>query len=399
MLMGADCVVASKFQALAPHLNERQRRLYLAAEAQALGRGGIARVAEATGVSRITIRNGLRELAAAPLPEGRVRAEGGGRKSLAEHDPELLAALDALVSPSTRGDPMSPLRWTCKSTRQLAQALNAVGHPVGRQVVWELLQAQGYSLQANVKTLEGTQHPDRDAQFQYLNEQTTQFLSRGLPVISVDTKKKELIGQFKNGGREWEPQGQPERVNDHDFMDSELGKAIPYGIFDRGRNRGWVSVGQDHDTASFAVESLRRWWRAEGSLAYAQGKQLLITADCGGSNGYRVRLWKYELARFAKENALTVTVCHLPPGTSKWNSIERRLFAHISMNARARPLTSHEVLISLINATTTRQGLTVHAERDIGTYPAGIKVSDEDMAALHLQRHDFHGDWNYNLLP
>lgn len=387
------------FRKLAPHLDERQRRLLLAAEAQMLGWGGISKLARATRTSRQTIENGIKELEQPPLPRGRVRQEGGGRKPLTEHDPELLAALDALVDPITRGDPMSPLRWTCKSTRQLADALTHDGHPVSHQLVYELLQAQGYSLQANAKTKEGSQHPDRDSQFQYINDKVKDFLDRGLPVISVDTKKKENVGEFKNGGREWQPEGQPEEVNVHDFMDKNLGKAIPYGIYDTGRNTAWVIVGQDHDTAAFAVESIRRWWQGEGSLLYSDAEELLICADGGGSNGSRVRLWKYELARLAKDAGLAVTVCHLPPGTSKWNKIEHRLFSHITMNWRGRPLTSHDVVVNLINSTTTRQGLKVHAEEDTRQYPTGVKVSDEDMKKINIKKHNFHGEWNYTILP
>jgi Rhodopirellula transposase DDE domain len=395
----ADSRLAEKFTSLLPYLNERQRRLYLAVEARAFGRGGVARVARATGVSRPTIQHGLRELSGAVTAPERVRQPGGGRKKLTEQDPTLLSELEALVDPDTRGDPMSPLRWTCKSTRQLAAALAGAGHRVSHTVVAELLDQAGYSLQAPTKTLEGRQHPDRDAQFRYLNEQVKTFLGAGQPVVSVEAKKKELVGAFKNGGREWQPQGQPERVNVHDFPDPRLGKAIPYGIYDIGRNTGWVTVGQDHDTASFAVTSLRRWWQAVGMTAYPATERLLICADGGGSNGYRVRLWKLELQRFADDSGLAVTVCHLPPGTSKWNKIEHRLFAHISMNWRGRPLISHEVIVELIGATTTGAGLQVQAELDLGQYPTKVKVTDEEMARLHLTPHTFHGEWNYTLTP
>jgi hypothetical protein len=395
----AEAGVASRYTALVPHLNERQRRLWAGAEARALGRGGVSLVARATGVSRQTLHTALKELDSPPLTGGRVRRAGGGRKRLRERDPELEAALDALVDPDTRGDPMSPLRWTCKSTGQLALALTRGGHPVSADTVGTMLRESGYRLQANVKTREGRQHPDRDAQFRYLNEQARQFRDAGLPVVSVDAKKKELIGEFKNGGREWEPTGQPVAVRVHDFMDPELGKAIPYGIYDVERNVGWVNVGQDHETATFAVESLRRWWRGDGALAYPQADRLLVCADGGGSNGYRVRLWKFELARFASETGLAITVCHLPPGTSKWNKIEHRLFAHISMNWRGRPLTSHEVVVELIGATTTKQGLKVHAERDLGTYPPSVNLSDAEMAQVLLRPHDFHGEWNYTIRP
>lgn len=397
--MDNDSVLAEKFAAILPHLNERQRRLLVAAEARALGRGGITRVARASGMSRPTIQTAVRELDQPAALPNRVRRPGGGRKSARATDPTLLADLEALVEPTTRGDPMSPLRWTCKSTRQLAATLRQRGHQVSHQLVADLLRAADYSLQAPVKRLEGGQHPDRDAQFHYLNDQITAFLGRNLPVVSVDTKKKELVGAFKNGGREWQPSGQPEPVNVHDFPDPAVGKAIPYGIYDLGRNAGWVTVGQDHDTASFAVASLRRWWEVIGQPNYPDADQLLICADGGGSNGYRVRLWKVELQRFAQSTGLAVTVCHLPPGTSKWNKIEHRLFAHISMNWRGRPLVSHEVVLELIGATTTRTGLQVHAERDVGSYPTKIKVSDDELAALHITPHAFHGEWNYTIRP
>ena len=396
--MDEDAALAQKFATLLPQLDERQRRLLLAAEARALGRGGITRVARAAGVSRPTITRGLAELDQ-PAPPGRVRQPGGGRRQRCERDPALLTALEALVEPDTRGDPMSPLRWTCKSTRQLAAALAQQGHAVSEWTVRRLLHEADYSLQAPAKTLEGASHPDRDAQFRYLNDQIKAFLAQGLPVISVDTKKKELVGAFKNGGREWQPAGQPERVNVHDFPDPALGKAIPYGIYDVGRNAGWVTVGQDHDTAGFAVASLRRWWEAVGHPAYPRADRLLISADGGGSNGYRLRLWKVELQHFADLTGLSVTVCHLPPGTSKWNTIEHRLFAHISTNWRGRPLVSHEVVVNLIGATTTQTGLRVRAELDQGVYPTKLKVSDEQLAAVRLTPHPFHGEWNYTIAP
>ena len=397
--MDADSHLAEKLTTLLPYLNERQRRLCLAVEARALGYGGVARVARAAGVSRPTVQQGLRDLAGSmPAPE-RVRQPGGGRKKLSTRDSALLTALEALVDPDSRGDPLSPLRWTCKSTRQLATALTQAGHPVSHTVVAELLEQAGYSLQAPAKTLEGRQHPDRDAQFQYLNAQVKTFLAAGQPVLSVDAKKKELVGPFKNGGREWQPRGQPELVHVHDFPDRRLGKAIPYGIYDVGRNAGWVTVGQDHDTASFAVASLRRWWQGVGAAAYRGTERVLLCADGGGSNGYRVRLWKVELQRFAEETGLEVTVCHLPPGTSKWNKIEHRLFAYISLNWRGRPLISHEVIVELIGATTTQAGLRVQAERDLGEYPTKVKVTDEEMAGLRLTPHAFHGEWNYTLAP
>ncbi len=397
--MESEVSVAARFAALAPHLNERQRRLWVGAEARVLGRGGVSLVARATGLSRPTIYKALEEIDSPPLADGRVRQPGGGRKRLTDSDPELEAALDALVDPDSRGDPMSPLRWTCKSTGQLALALTHGGHPVSADTVGRLLGESGYSLQANAKTTEGSQHPDRDAQFRYLNEQARQFRDAGLPVVSVDAKKKELIGEFKNVGREWEPIGQPVAVKVHDFLVPELGKAIPYGIYDLERNVGWVNVGQDHDTATFAVESLRRWWRGDGEPAYPEADQLLICCDGGGSNGYRLRLWKYELGRFAAETGLAVTVCHLPPGTSKWNKIEHRLFSHISMNWRGCPLTSHEVMVNLIGATTTKTGLHVHAQHDTGSYPTGARVTDDEFEAIAVAAHEFHGEWNYTILP
>jgi len=398
-LVELEATVAARFATIAPHLNERQRRLWVGTEARALGRGGVSLVARATGVSRPTVHKAQEELDDLPEMNGRVRRAGGGRKRLRELDPGLEAALDALVDPDTRGDPMSPLRWTCKSTGQLALALTRGGHPVSAATVATMLHEAGYSLQGNAKTHEGNQHPDRDAQFRYLNEKATEFRDTGLPVVSVDAKKKELVGEFKNGGREWEPKGQPVEVKVHDFLDKELGKAIPYGIYDIERNVGWVNVGQDHETAAFAVESLRRWWRGDGELVYSNAGELLICADGGGSNGYRSRLWKYELGRFAAETGLSITVCHLPPGTSKWNKIEHRLFSHITMNWRGRPLTSLEVIVDLIGATTTKQGLKVHAERDLGSYPKGVKVTDAELAAIILKAHDFHGEWNYTIIP
>ena len=397
--MEMEASVATRFAAISPQLNERQRRLWVGSEARALGRGGVSLVARATGISRPTVHKALEELEAPPLGGGRVRRPGGGRKRLSATDPELAAALDALFDPDTRGDPMSPLRWTCKSTGQLALALTRGGHPVIADTVGTMLRESGYRLQANVKTKEGSLHPDRDAQFRYLNGQAREFRDGGQPVVSVDAKKKELIGEFKNVGREWEPKGRPVPVRLHDFMVPELGKAIPYGIYDVERNVGWVNVGQDHETAAFAVESLRRWWRGDGILAYPEADRLLICADGGGSNGYRVRLWKYDLGRLAAETGLAITVCHLPPGTSKWNKIEHRLFSHISMNWRGRPLTSHEVVVELIAATTTKQGLKVHAERDLGTYPPRVNVSDSDMARVRLRPHHFHGEWNYTISP
>ena len=395
-----EAVLEHKLSLVLPHLNERQWRMLLAAEAQSLGRGGISLVARAAKVSRPSIHRGLRELdEPSRSREGRARRPGGGRKRLKEKDPTLVAALESLVDPDTRGDPMSPLRWTCKSTRELAQTLTGQGHPVSHRVVGELLRAADYSLQANAKRLEGADHPDRDAQFRYLNAMVKSFLAEGLPVVSVDAKKKELVGPFKNGGREWQPKGEPEAVRVHDFPDPKLGKAIPYGIYDVGRNAGWVTVGRDHDTAGFAVACLHRWWQAVGVAVYPRANRLLICADGGGSNGYRVRLWKVELQRFATATGLRVTVCHLPPGTSKWNKIEHRLFSHISMNWRGRPLVSHEVIVELIGATTSQQGLRIQAELDAGSYPTQVKVTDEEMAAVHLAPHEFHGEWNYTIAP
>lgn len=397
--MDGERQLAEKLSTILPYLNERQKRLVLAAEARSLGYGGVSQVARAAGVSRPMIHRGLKELDGESDPLGMVRRAGGGRKRIEELDSKILEDLEQLVDPDTRGDPMSPLRWTCKSTRQLAAALQQQGHRVSHQLVAELLHAIGYSLQGNSKTLAGTKHPDRDAQFRYLNEQIKAFLVQGLPVVSVDTKKKELVGQFKNPGQEWQPQKQPILVNVHDFPDPELGKAIPYGIYDLGRNTGWVSVGQDHDTASFAVASLHRWWQVVGRSTYARAKQLLLSADSGGSNGYRVRLWKVELQQFADTTGMDVTVCHLPPGTSKWNKIEHRLFSHISMNWRGRPLISHEVIVELIGATTTTTGLTVQAELDTGVYPTKVKVSDADLATVQITPHAFHGEWNYTISP
>ena len=392
-------MLAAKFESIFPHLDERQRRLLMGAEARALGHGGIRLVAWAAGVREATVSLGVDELELGAEPLGRARRPGGGRKRAADVDPGLRPALLALVEPQERGDPMSPLRWTTKSTRGLAAELTRQGHKVGADTVGDLLREEGFSLQGNAKTIEGQRHPDRDAQFRYINEQVKAHQGTADPVISVDTKKKENVGEFKNGGREWRPKGQPTAARTHDFPDEQRGKAIPYGVYDLAANAGWVSVGTDHDTAAFAVESIRRWWNAQGRDAYPQARRLLITADAGGSNGYRTRAWKAEIAAFALETGLAVTVCHFPPGTSKWNRIEHRLFSAITMNWRGRPLTSHEVIVNTIAATTTRTGLTVRAELDPGRYPDGVKVSDEQMACLPLDRHDWHGDWNYTLRP
>jgi hypothetical protein len=392
-------MLAAKFGSIFPHLDERQRRLLVGAEARALGHGGIRLVARAAGVREATVSLGVTELDSGAEPLGRVRRPGGGRKRAAELDPGLRPALLALVEPQERGDPVSPLRWTAKSTRVLAAELTAQGRKVSADTVADLLRAEGFSLQGNAKTIEGAQHPDRDAQFRYISERARACQDTGDPVISVDTKKKELVGDFANGGKEYQPKGSPVPVRTHDFIDKELGKAIPYGVYDLAANAGWVNVGTDHDTAAFAVESIRRWWKAMGQAAYPHARRLLITADAGGSNSYRTRAWKAELAVFALETGLAVTVCHFPPGTSKWNKIEHRLFSAITMNWRGRPLTSHEVIVNTIAATTTRTGLTVHAGLDPGSYPEGVKVSDEQMAVLPLDRHDWHGDWNYTLRP
>ena len=396
---GFEESLAAKFTVLFPHLDERQRRLLLGAEARVLGHGGIRLVARAAGVREATVALGVTELDSGAEPLGRARRAGGGRKRVAEADPGLRPALLALVDPDVRGDPMSPLRWTTKSTRNLAAELTRQGHRVSADTVGDLLREEGFSLQGNAKTIEGRRHPDRDAQFRYISGQVAGHLAAGQPVISVDAKKKEKVGNFANGGREYERKGRPARVRDHDFPDGELGKAVPYGIYDVAANTGWVNVGTDGDTAAFAVESIRRWWQAVGALAYPDAGRLLITADAGESNGYRTRAWKAGLAALAAGTGLEITVCHFPPGTSKWNRIEHRLFSAISMNWRGRPLTSHEVIVETIAATTTRTGLTVRAQLDTGSYPAGVKVSDQQMAALPITRHNFHGDWNYCLHP
>ena len=390
--------LAAKFAVVLPHLDERQRRLVLGAEARMLGRGGGRAVARAAGVREATVSAGVTELESGQAPLGRVRRAGGGRKRAAEVDPGLVPALLALVKPDQRGDPMSPLRWTAKSTYNLADTLTGQGHKVGADVVGDLLRQEGFSLQSNAKTLEGKQSPDRDAQFNYINEQVKDHQGGGQPVVSVDTKKKELVGPYKNNGAEYQPKGEPERVDTHDFP-GELGKVAPYGIYDLSENAGWVNVGTDHDTAAFAVESLRRWWRGVGAVNYPDATRLLVTADSGGSNSSRTRAWKTELSALAAETGLAITVCHFPPGTSKWNAIEHRLFSHISMNWRGRPLTSHDVIINTIAATTTRTGLRVHAQLDTGTYPIGIKISDQQLAAIPITRHEWHGDWNYTLHP
>jgi transposase len=395
----AGRVLAAKFAVILPHLDERQRRLLMGAEARTLGHGGIRLVARAAGVRESTVSLGVGELEAGEEPLGRVRRPGGGRKRAADLDPGLLPALLALVEPDERGDPMTPLRWTTKSTRTLAAELTAQGHRVSADTVGDLLRGEGFSLRANVKTVEGKQHPDRDGQFRYISEQVKAYQGTADPVVSVDTKKKELVGEFSNAGRQWRPKGQPATTLVHDFPGDAVGKAVPYGIYDITANAGWVNVGTDHDTAAFAVESVRRWWKAAGQDEYPQARRLLITADAGGSNGYRTRAWKAELAALAVETGLEVTVCHFPPGTSKWNKVEHRLFSHITMNWRGRPLSSHEVVVNTIAATTTRTGLKVRAELDTSEYATGAQVSDARMKALPLERHDWHGDWNYTLHP
>jgi transposase len=398
--MKEEAAIKRRFELVSGELNERSRRLVAASEAVALGWGGISAVSRATGLSRKAISHGIQELQERGEPgEGRVRRTGGGRKTTVSKDASLRDDLERLVEPVTRGDPESPLRWTCKSVRKLANELNLQGHQVSHQLVSELLHELGYSLQANRKTREGGDHPDRDAQFAYLNAQAKSFLAEGAPVVSVDAKKKELVGDFKNPGREWVPQGEPQEVRVYDFPIAGLGRATPYGVYDLGQNAGWVNVGMDHDTAAFAVESLRRWWKAVGREQYPEAKHLLISADGGGSNGSRVRLWKWELQQLADETGLEITVCHLPPGTSKWNKIEHRLFAWISQNWRGKPLTSYAVILKLIAATTTQAGLTVQCQLDTNTYPAGRKVSDAEMATLSLWPHAFHGEWNYTIRP
>ena len=392
--------IKQRFKALRRVLDERSRRLLVAAESLAIERGGISLVSRATGVSRQVIRRGMAELKQTRLRlQGRIRRPGGGRKRIVDQQPRLAADLERLVEPLTRGDPASPLRWTCKSLRRLAEELRALGYRVSYPVVAEVLHELGYSLQGNRKTKEGEQHPDRNAQFEYINKKVQRFMAGQQPVISVDTKKKELVGDFKNGGQEWRPKGKPEKVRVHDFIIRKLGKATPYGIYDLAHNSGWVSVGVDHDTAAFAVESIRRWWYTMGQPLYLRAARLLITADSGGSNGARLRLWKVELQKLANETGLRIAVCHFPPGTSKWNKIEHRLFSFISQNWRGKPLTSLEVIVSLIAATTTRAGLKVHSELNTNGYPTGVKISKAEMANVRLRPDKFHGDWNYELCP
>lgn len=406
--MQGESATRQRWELVREHLNERQRRVLAAAEAKVIGRGGVAQVAAATGLARDTISAGLQELdaphnefmggvVAAPL--SMVRRSGGGRKSTALKDPSLVPDLLSLVNPTTRGDPQSALRWSCKSLRVLADELKRLEHNVSHVLVGQLLKAQGYSLQGNAKVIEGNQSPDRNAQFEHINATVEAALAAGQPVISVDTKKKELVGPYKNAGKEWNPEGEPEQVKVHDFVDAELGRASPYGVYDIGADEGWVSVGTDHDTAAFAVQTIRRWWFTMGRPRYPQARELTITADGGGSNGSRVRLWKLELSRLAQETGLTIRVRHFPPGTSKWNKIEHRLFSFITMNWRGRPLISHEVIVNLIASTKTRSGLTVRSEIDTNSYPKGLVVSDAAFDAINLIRDEFHGDWNYSIEP
>jgi hypothetical protein len=396
--------IRAKYIALSPVMDERVRRHWAATEAMALGWGGITIAALATGLARNTIATGVRELAQRGTQSNvsidvRLRRPGGGRKPIAETDPLLLRALEELVDPATRGHPESPLRWTCKSTAKLAEQLTQENHPVTDRTVARLLKQAGYSLQANRKTREGSSHPDRNAQFEYINKQVSAFQRRNQPVISVDTKKKELVGEFKNPGQEWQPKGEPETVNVHDFPDKNLGKAIPYGVYDLASNEGWVSVGIDHDTAQFAAASIQRWWTEMGSQRFPHASELLITADGGGSNSSRNRLWKKSLQKLADELDLTLKVCHFPPGTSKWNKIEHRLFCFITKNWRGRPLTTYEVIVNLIASTTTKTGLVVRAAIDSNEYDTGVTVSDENLARLRIRRAKFHGEWNYTIKP
>ena len=393
-------MLRAKYKSMGPALNERGRRIWAATEAKATGRGGIVAVSRATGISVSTIMRGLREIESGDIAApGRVRRPGAGRKPTVQKDPKLVPDLERLVEPTASGDPQSHLLWTNKSVRKLAAKLQSMGHDVSHQLVAETLTAIGYTLQSNRKSIEGTSHPDRDAQFRYINGQVQAFQLRHQPVVSVDTKKKELVGDFRNAGREWRPEGMPEKVRVHDFIQEDKGKAIPYGVYDLTRNDGWVSVGIDHDTAAFAARTIHRWWRVMGRPVYPKARSLLITADAGGSNGPRVRLWKWELQRLANRTGFAITVCHLPPGTSKWNKIEHRLFSHITMNWRGRPLTSLATIVSLIASTRTQQGLRIRCELDKGRYPKGQEVTDDQMAELNLEPHVFHGDWNYTVKP
>ena len=391
--------LAQFFSLTSRFLDERQRRRLAASMVEVLGRGGQARVAEATGMSRNTLIAGAKDLAEGPTLGERIRRPGAGPKRKIDLGPDLLVVLDSLVEPESRGDPMSPLRWTLKSTRVLAAELTRLGHKVGANLVGDLLHDMGYSLQANAKVTEGAQHADRDGQFTYINDSAAEHLAAGQPVISVDCKKKELVGDYANGGREWEPEGRPTRTHVHDFPDPEMGKAIPYGVLDIGANEGWVNVGDDHDTPAFAVASIARWWERMGRARYPGATRLMITADAGGSNSYRSRAFEVELAKLAATIGLVITVCHMPPGTSKWNKIEHRLFSFISMNWRGKPLTTYRTVVELIAGTTTRTGLTVQADLDTGSYPIGVKTTDAELDAVPIRRHDWHPDWNYSILP
>jgi len=395
----AEAIIREKYEAISSLLNERTRRLWAATESKALGWGGDSVVSRATGMARATVRSGRMELEAGPEDTDRVRGPGGGRPRLLEQQPELDGALDLLIDPVTRGDPESPLRWTTKSTEKLAEALRAAGHIISSSSVWRLLRAKGYRLQSTKKSLERRHHDDRDAQFTFINGAVKEFHAAGEPAISVDTKKKELVGDFSNGGREWHPSGRPEEVLSHDFPSDAQGKAIPYGIYDIARNEALVNVGVDHDTSAFAVESIRRWWRLLGLQAYPDADKLLITADAGGSNGYRLRAWKRELQGLANETGLTLHVAHFPPGTSKWNKIEHRLFCHLSKNWRGRPLSDYMTIIELIGSTTTKTGLEVFAMLDGAEYPIGVKVSDREMETLNIEPNPWHGEWNYAIAP
>jgi len=395
----SETALQERYQIILPHLNERQQRLIAAVDARALGYGGVTKVHRLTGMSRRRIYQGLHELEAEPFPADRSRRAGGGRKKVTVKQPNVAVELDKLIEPSTRGHPETTLRWTTKNLRDLARILVKKGYQISHVTVRKLLKGLGYSLQANSKTREGETHEDRDQQFEYINNQATEFIAAGDPVVSVDTKKKELVGNYKNNGREWQMGKQPVEVNMHDFPDKNLGKAIPYGVYDIGQNEGWVNVGITRDTAAFATESLRRWWWNLGRYKYPHAKKLLITADSGGSNARRSRLWKKELQQFSDEAGLEITVCHFPPGTSKWNKIEHRLFCHISMNWRGRPLVNLETIINLIGSTKTKTGLKVYAMIDKNDYPKGVKVSDQEFSLLNLRPHEFHGEWNYTIKP
>ena len=397
--MATPVALGKKLDQIWPHLNERSRRMIAAAEAVQWGYGGVSLVSRLCGLSRVTIHKGIGELGAAALPAARRRRPGGGRWPVTREDPQLLALLETLLEPVSRGDPETPLRWTCKSTRALAAELTRRRHPISHEKVAQLLRGLDYSLQGNRKTLEGKDHADRDAQFQHLNREVRRALRHSQPVISVDTKKKELVGNYRNAGRHWRRRGTPERVRGHDFPGPKVPRAYPYGIYDLGRNRGFVNVGTDHDTAAFAVASIRGWWRAEGRRLYPAAQQLLITADGGGSNGYRLRLWKTELQKLADATGLQIIVCHFPPGTSKWNKVEHRLFSFISSNWRGEPLRDYQTVVRLIAATTTAKGLAVTCRLDRRKYKTGRKVSRAEFQAVRLVPHSFHGEWNYSILP